>query len=74
MPAFHCSHSYCGSYVIWSAVRWAAIAVFAASFASAQSVGNSGSLNGTVLDQTGAVVARAKVEVRNPVSDGKHRE
>ena len=68
MPTFHCSHSYCGSYVRWSAVRWAAIAVFAASFASAQSVGNSGSLNGTVLDQTGAVVARAKVEVRNPVS------
>jgi hypothetical protein len=68
MPTFHCSHSYCGSYVRSSAVRWAAIAVFAASFASAQSVGNSGSLNGTVLDQTGAVVARAKVEVRNPVS------
>jgi Carboxypeptidase regulatory-like domain len=52
----------------WPAVRGAAVAVFAASFASAQSVGNSGSLNGTVLDQTGAVVARAKVEVRNPVS------
>src|ERR1700723_3239058 len=68
MPTFHCSHSYRGSYVRSSAVRWAAIAVFAASFASAQSVGNSGSLNGTVLDQTGAVVARAKVEVRNPVS------
>jgi len=68
MPTFHCSHFYCGSYLRSSAVRWAAIAVFAASFASAQSVGNSGSLNGTVLDQTGAVVARAKVEVRNPVS------
>ena len=34
----------------------------------AQSVGNSGSVNGTVLDPTGAVVAGAKVEIRNPVS------
>ena len=36
--------------------------------AGAQSVGNSGSVNGTVLDPTGAVVAGAKVEIRNPVS------
>src|SRR5580704_1343391 len=36
--------------------------------ASAQSVGNSGSINGTVLDPTGAVVAKATVEIRNPVS------
>ncbi len=36
--------------------------------AHAQSVGNSGSVNGTVLDPTGAVVAGAKVEIRNPVS------
>ena len=34
--------------------------------ASAQS--NSGSINGTVLDPTGAVVARAAVELHNPVS------
>ena len=36
--------------------------------AGAQSVGNSGSVSGTVLDPTGAVVPSAKVEIRNPVS------
>jgi hypothetical protein len=36
--------------------------------AGAQSVGNSGSVNGTVVDPTGAVVAGAQVEIRNPVS------
>jgi hypothetical protein len=36
--------------------------------ANAQSVGNSGSINGTVVDPTGAVVAKATVEIRNPVS------
>src|SRR5450631_4585621 len=40
----------------------------AVTMAGAQSVGNSGSLNGTVLDPTGAVVAGATVEIRNPVS------
>jgi hypothetical protein len=34
----------------------------------AQSVGNSGSINGTVEDPTGAVVPNATVEIRNPVS------
>src|SRR5712691_2371668 len=34
----------------------------------AQSVGNSVSINGTVVDPTGAVVAKATVEIRNPVS------
>ena len=33
-----------------------------------QSVGNSGSINGSVIDSTGAVVPRATVEIRNPVS------
>ena len=37
-------------------------------YAAAQSVGNSGSLNGSVIDPTGAVVANATVEIRNPVS------
>ena len=36
--------------------------------ALSQNVGNSGSINGTVLDPTGAVVASATVEIRNPVS------
>jgi hypothetical protein len=36
--------------------------------AVAQSVGNSGSISGVVLDSTGAVVPNAKVELRNPVS------
>ena len=34
----------------------------------AQFVSNSGSINGTVTDTTGAVVPKAKVEIHNPVS------
>ena len=34
----------------------------------AQSGGNSGSINGSVVDSTGAVVPNATVEIRNPVS------
>ena len=48
------------------------IAVFAVIFIAAagwgQSAGNSGSINGTVVDSTGAVVPNATVEIRNPVS------
>jgi hypothetical protein len=40
----------------------------AASLVSAQSGSNSGSINGTVLDPTGAVVPNATVEIHNPVS------
>jgi len=40
----------------------------AVSIAGAQSVGNSSSLNGTVLDATGAVVFGATVKIHNPVS------
>jgi hypothetical protein len=36
--------------------------------ASGQSSGNSGSINGTVLDPSGAVVANATVKIHNPVS------
>jgi len=53
-------------------LRFAALAGtvlgLAVAIAGAQSVGNSGSVSGTVLDPTGAVVAKAKVEIRNPVS------
>jgi len=53
---------------------WMAVAIVAASVvlsvgaANAQSGGGSGSLNGTVLDPSGAVVANATVEIHNPVS------
>ena len=40
----------------------------AVTLAGAQSVGNSGSVTGTVTDSTGAVVAGAKVQIHNPVS------
>ncbi len=42
--------------------------LLAVTIAGAQSVGNSGSINGSIADPTGAVVAGAKVEIRNPVS------
>jgi len=45
-----------------------AVVVLGFAMAGAQSVGNSGSVNGSILDPTGAVVAGAKVEIRNPVS------
>jgi Carboxypeptidase regulatory-like domain/TonB-dependent Receptor Plug Domain len=52
--------------------KWRFIAIFAVTFLStmvrSQSVGNSGSLNGSVVDPSGAVVANATVEIRNPVS------
>jgi hypothetical protein len=63
MPTFH-RHSILGRFAALAAVALA----LAVTLASAQSVGNSGSVNGTVLDPTGAVVAGAKVEIRNPVS------
>ena len=52
--------------------RFVALAAFALSLAvtlaGAQSVGNSGSVNGSVVDPTGAVVPKATVEIHNPVS------
>jgi hypothetical protein len=36
--------------------------------AGAQSAGNSGSINGAIVDSNGAVVRKARVELRNPVS------
>ena len=46
----------------------AAALVFSIGIANAQSGGGSGSLSGTVLDPSGAVVANATVEIHNPVS------
>ena len=57
--------------------KWRFIAIFAVTFLSsavltiaarAQSGGSSGSISGTVIDPTGAVVPNATVEVHNPVS------
>src|ERR1700716_700568 len=52
--------------------RYVAIAAFTVLFATAvavaQSGGSSGSVAGTVVDATGAVVPNATVEIRNPVS------
>jgi hypothetical protein len=52
--------------------KWRLIAIFAATFMAAagwsQSTGNSGSINGTMEDSTGAVLPNATVEIRNPVS------
>ena len=51
--------------------RCAALAIalsLAVTLAGAQSIGNFGSINGTVVDPTGAVVPEATVEVNNPVS------
>jgi hypothetical protein len=52
--------------------RQAAMAVatllFAACISQGQSAGNSGSIDGTVVDPTGAVVPNAIVEIRNPVT------
>jgi len=53
----------------WHFITIALIALFAVSNISwAQSVGNSGSVNGAVLDPTGAVVAQAAVHLHNVVS------
>ena len=54
--------------------QWRFVAISVISFSLittlsvAQSAGNSGSINGTVEDPTGAVVPNATVEIRNPVS------
>ena len=55
---------------VFSKWRFSAIsaAIFLSTILSAQSVGNSGSINGTVADPSGAVVANAVVEIHNPVS------
>jgi hypothetical protein len=57
---------------MFTSYKWRFVAIFAVALLSpivwSQSVGNSGSINGSVVDPTGAVVPNAKVEIRNPVS------
>ena len=52
--------------------KWRFLAIIAITFLNgavlAQSGSNSGSIEGTVTDPTGAVVPKAKVEIHNPVS------
>ena len=55
-------------YRSWPAAIVAAAFVLSAGAASAQSSGSSGSINGSVLDPSGAVVPNASVEIHNPVS------
>jgi hypothetical protein len=56
--------------------KWRFVAILALIFSAiagfAQSAGNSGSINGSVIDPTGAVVPNATVEIRNPVSGFDH--
>src|SRR6266496_4346227 len=52
----------------WHSIAIVVITLFAPAFAAAQFAGNSGSVSGTVVDPSGAVVAQATVEIRNPVS------
>jgi hypothetical protein len=56
-------------YKSWLAAAMVAVAVvLSAGTANAQSGGSSGSINGSVLDPSGAVVANAKVEIHQAVS------
>jgi len=53
----------------WLAAAMVAVAVvLSVGAANAQSGGSSGSISGTVLDPSGAVVPNASVEIHNPVS------
>jgi hypothetical protein len=64
----HSFHKKCLAAAIVAMAIVAISAVFGVGTALAQSGGGSGSLNGTVLDQSGAVVANAQVELRQAVS------
>ncbi len=52
----------------WLVAAMAAVVILSVAAANAQSGGNSGSISGTVLDPSGAVVANAGVEIHNAVS------
>ena len=53
---------------IWKCFAIFTVSGFLCAVGAAQSTGNSGSVSGTVVDPTGAVVPGAKIEIRNPVS------
>jgi len=56
-------------YKSWLPAAMVAVAfVLSVGTASAQSGGSSGSISGTVLDPSGAVVVNASVEIHNPIS------
>jgi hypothetical protein len=55
---------------LFSAIFFAILFGFGSCYA--QSAGNSGSINGSVTDPTGAVVPNATVEIQNPVSGFDH--
>ena len=57
-------HSSCKTYQALAIVAF----IVSTGIANAQSGGGSGTINGTVLDPSGAVVANATVEIHNPVS------
>jgi hypothetical protein len=58
----------------WLAVALVAVAIAAGvGTASAQSGGSSGTINGTVVDPSGAVIPDATVEIHNPVSGYDHK-
>jgi hypothetical protein len=57
------------SYTNWlAAAIVTGVLLLSAGTASAQSGGSSGSINGAVLDPSGAVVANANVEIHNPLT------
>jgi hypothetical protein len=58
--------SFCKSWL--AAAMVVAVVLLNAGTVSAQSAGSSGSINGTILDPSGAVVPDASVEIHNPVS------
>ena len=55
-------------------MAWAVLGALIFVFGAAAQVGNSGSIEGTAKDPSGAVVAKATVEISNPVRGGDRHE
>jgi hypothetical protein len=64
MSNFHTPSFYTKIFAVLAAV----VVALSVNAVGAQSGGSSGSINGSVVDSTGAVVPKATVEIRNPVS------